>query len=49
MTEPHNTWVAEHTPWAEPHARPYIRIDKVTKNFGAFVAVNELSLDIYHR
>ncbi len=49
MTEPHNTRVAQHTPWADPHARPYIRIDKVTKTFGDFVAVNKLSLDIYHK
>ena len=49
MTEPHNTRAVEHTPWADPRARPYIRIDKVTKKFGAFVAVNKLSLDIYHK
>ena len=49
MTEPHNSRAVEHTPWADPRARPYIRIDKVTKKFGAFVAVNKLSLDIYHK
>jgi len=35
------------TPWNEPGAEPYIRIDHVTKKFGDFVAVNDVSLNIY--
>jgi len=34
-------------PWKDPQARPYIRIEQVTKKFGDFVAVNAVSLDIY--
>ncbi len=34
-------------PWNDPHAQPYIRIENVTKKFGAFVAVNNVSLNIY--
>ena len=35
------------TPWADPNAEPYIRIENVTKKFGDFVAVNDVSLNIY--
>ena len=34
-------------PWHDPGAKPYVRIDKVTKKFGDFVAVDDVSLDIY--
>ena len=34
-------------PWRDPTAEPYIRIDDVTKKFGEFVAVNDVSLNIY--
>ena len=34
-------------PWNDPHATPYIRIQNVTKKFGDFTAVNNVSLDIY--
>jgi putrescine transport system ATP-binding protein len=34
-------------PWLDPKAQPYIRIEKVTKKFGDFVAVNDVSLNIY--
>jgi putrescine transport system ATP-binding protein len=34
-------------PWKEPGASPYVRIDKLTKKFGDFVAVDDVSLDIY--
>jgi len=34
-------------PWKDPAATPYIRIEKVTKKFGDFVAVDEVSLKIY--
>jgi putrescine transport system ATP-binding protein len=36
-------------PWADPSARPYIRFEGVTKRFGDFVAVDDLTLDIYER
>src|SRR5215510_14340636 len=35
------------TPWTDPKAEPYIRIENVTKKFGEFVAVNNVSLNIY--
>jgi putrescine transport system ATP-binding protein len=34
-------------PWKDPAAEPYIRIERVTKKFGDFVAVNDVSLKIY--
>jgi len=34
-------------PWQDPQALPYVRIERVTKRFGDFVAVNQVSLDIY--
>jgi putrescine transport system ATP-binding protein len=34
-------------PWKDPKAQPYIRVEKVTKKFGEFVAVNDVSLSIY--
>ena len=34
-------------PWRDPEAEPYIRILGVTKKFGATVAVDDVSLDIY--
>ena len=34
-------------PWNDPAAKPYVRIEGVTKKFGEFVAVNNVSLDIY--
>ena len=33
-------------PWTDPDAKPYVRLEKVTKKFGDFVAVDEVSLDI---
>jgi putrescine transport system ATP-binding protein len=40
--------VTSSTPqWLDPAAKPFIRIDKVTKNFGPFTAVNNVSLDIF--
>jgi putrescine transport system ATP-binding protein len=36
-------------PWNDPGAKPYIHFDKVTKKFGDFTAVNDLSLAIYER
>jgi len=34
-------------PWKDAAAKPYVRIDKVTKKFGEFVAVDDVSLNIY--
>jgi len=35
------------TPWNDPGARPYVQIDRVTKSFGDFKAVDDVSLKIY--
>ncbi|MFK0208101.1 ABC transporter ATP-binding protein [Agrobacterium sp. NPDC090283] len=37
------------SPWDNPDAVPFIRFENVTKRFGDFVAVNNLTLDIYER
>jgi len=34
-------------PWQDPVAKPYVRIDRVTKQFGDVYAVDDVSLDIY--
>ncbi len=34
-------------PWADPNATPFLQIKNITKKFGAFVAVENVSLDIY--
>ncbi len=34
-------------PWRDPNAVPYVRIENVTKKFGEFTAVDNVSLDIY--
>jgi putrescine transport system ATP-binding protein len=36
-------------PWNDPAAKPFIAIENVTKKFGDFAAVNDLSLNIYNR
>ncbi|WP_306026954.1 ABC transporter ATP-binding protein [Stappia sp. MMSF_3263] len=36
-------------PWDDPQARPYIEFRNVTKTFGDFIAVDDLSLKIYER
>jgi putrescine transport system ATP-binding protein len=35
------------SPWNDPKLEPYIRIVNVTKKFGSFVAVDNVSLNIY--
>jgi putrescine transport system ATP-binding protein len=35
------------SPWTDPDAQPYVRIEKVTKSFGDFKAVDDVSLKIY--
>ncbi|SMC84515.1 ABC transporter ATP-binding protein [Rhizobium sp. RU36D] len=37
------------SPWTDPAAVPFIRFENVTKRFGDFVAVSNLTLDIYER
>lgn len=39
----------EFAPWNDPAAMPYIVFENVTKRFGDFTAVNNLSLSIYER
>lgn len=36
-------------PWADPASKPFISFKNVTKRFGDFTAVDDLSLDIYTR
>jgi putrescine transport system ATP-binding protein len=37
------------TPWTDPNAKSYIHFDNVTKRFGDFTAVDNLTLKIYER
>jgi putrescine transport system ATP-binding protein len=39
--------VVKASPWTDPGAQPYVRIEKLTKAFGDFKAVDEVSLNIY--
>ena len=34
-------------PWKDPGAQPYVRVEKLTKRFGDFVAVDDVTLNIY--
>ncbi|MBI1206687.1 MAG: polyamine ABC transporter ATP-binding protein [Azospirillum sp.] len=34
-------------PWRDPDQTPYVRLEQVTKKFGDFVAVDDVSLSIY--
>src|SRR5258707_2939054 len=34
-------------PWRDPDAEPYIKVERVTKRFGDFVAVNDVSLSVF--
>jgi putrescine transport system ATP-binding protein len=36
-------------PWEDPAAKPYVRIEQVTKRFGEFTAVDSADLAIYRR
>ncbi len=47
MTEPRPSTVFE--PWRDANETPYVRIERVTKKFGEFVAVWDLELDIYRK
>src|SRR5580700_2184088 len=39
--------VVKAQPWNDPAARPYIQVDRITKSFGDFKAVDDVSLKIY--
>jgi len=41
------TLAADTRPWRDPAAKPFVRINSVTKKFGDIAAVDKLSLDIY--
>ncbi len=45
-TKPHSSDKSD-KPWLDPKAKPFIRIDGVTKKFGEFTAVDNVSLDIF--
>lgn len=36
-------------PWSDADAKPFVRIEGVTKKFGSFTAVDNISLDIFDR
>ncbi|GAB5436090.1 Spermidine/putrescine import ATP-binding protein PotA [Falsiruegeria mediterranea M17] len=36
-------------PWTDPQAEPLIRFRNVTKRFGSFTAIDDLTLDIYEK
>ena len=36
-------------PWNDPDATPYVRVERVTKKFGDFVAVDDVTLEIYQK
>ena len=36
-------------PWTDPTAKPFIAFENVTKRFGVFTAVDNLSLNVYER
>jgi putrescine transport system ATP-binding protein len=36
-------------PWDDPLAKPLIRFERITKRFGDFTAIDDVSLDIYER
>jgi len=39
----------EFAPWDDPNEKPLIRFQNVTKRFGDFVAIEDLTLDIYEK
>ena len=45
MAEP--SLAADAKPWKDPSATPFIRIKNITKKFGEFTAVDDITLDIY--
>ena len=47
MAQPANRPVF--APWLDPNEKPLIRFQNVTKKFGEFVAIDDLTLDIFRR
>jgi putrescine transport system ATP-binding protein len=39
--------VVKAQPWNDPSARPYVEVERITKSFGDFKAVNDVSLKVY--
>src|ERR1700723_389036 len=39
--------VVKAQPWNDPSARPYVEVERISKSFGDFTAVNDVSLKIY--
>ncbi|HMD29020.1 MAG TPA: ATP-binding cassette domain-containing protein, partial [Steroidobacteraceae bacterium] len=39
--------VVKAQPWNDPTARPYVQVEHITKAFGDFKAVDDVSLKIY--
>ncbi|WP_415156538.1 ABC transporter ATP-binding protein [Maritalea sp.] len=37
----------EKKPWREANEKPFIRLNRLTKKFGDFIAVDDVSLDVY--
>ncbi len=37
------------TPWTDPNEKPFIRFENITKKFGDYTAIDDLTLDIYER
>jgi putrescine transport system ATP-binding protein len=38
---------AKAEPWKDPSARPYVQVERITKTFGEFKAVDDVTLSIY--
>ena len=36
-------------PWTDPNARPFVKVERITKKFGDFVADDDVSLDIFQK
>ncbi len=49
MTETASFMPSAIAPWDDPAEKPLIRFDHVTKRFGDFTAVDNLTIDIYER
>jgi putrescine transport system ATP-binding protein len=47
-TSPRDTQL-KYEPWKNPDAKPYVRIERITKKFGDFVAVDDVTLGIYQK
>jgi putrescine transport system ATP-binding protein len=39
--------VVKAQPWNDPAAPPYVQVERITKSFGDFTAVNDVSLKVY--